>query len=119
MAVIACPTDPSTNSSGLVNGLYRFRWKISGGPACPTRQNDAQVAVSSIAPTAANAGPDQTVCFNTPVYLAGNAPILNETGTWTVSPSAGVVFSPNANTRNAVVTGLVASTVYTLSLIHI
>ncbi len=114
-AVIASPNNPGTNISGLVNGLYRFRWKISGGPACPTRQNDAQVVVSSVAPTTANAGPDQTVCFNTPVYLAGNAPILNETGTWTVSPSAGVAFSPDANTRNAVVTGLVASTVYTFT----
>lgn len=104
----------NTNINGLINGLYTFRWVISGGPGCTTNQANVRVAVANIPPTIANAGPDQNVCFNTPVILAGNAPVLNETGTWTVTPSAGVTIS-NINSPNAIVTLPNASTAYTFT----
>ncbi len=114
MATIANPLLAICPISGLTNGSYSFRWTITGGPKCATNQADVSVKVSSITPTVANAGPDQSVCSTTPTYLAANTPSLNETGKWTVSPSSGVVFS-DVNSPTATVTGLSPSTVYTFT----
>jgi len=100
--------------TGLTNGSYIFRWTISGGPKCATNQADVNVKVSSITPTIADAGADQTVCSNTPLILGANKPSLNESGKWTVTPSSGVTFN-DATLPNATVTGLSASTVYTFT----
>jgi gliding motility-associated-like protein len=53
--------------------------------------------------TIPSAGPDQTVCGFS-ATLNGNAPGPNETGTWT--GPAGVTFSPDAKTPNAVADNL-------------
>jgi len=100
--------------SSLTNGLYIFRWIISGGPACPTQQSDVSVLVSQSNPTVAIAGADQTICAATPLILNANTPGLNETGTWTVNPSAGVSFS-DVHSPKAVVNGLTASNSYTFT----
>lgn len=113
-ATFAAPTTPRCGINGLTNGTYQFRWTISSGPKCPTNQDDVWVRIASITPTTANAGVDQNICNTTPLYLNGNATALNEIGTWTVTPSSGVVFS-NANSPKAVVTGLSPSTVYTFT----
>ena len=106
--------DPTVSLTGLSNGVYTFRWLINGGPNCSTTQGDVSVIVSSAIPSAANAGPDQTVCVGSTVTLAANSPLRKETGKWTVSPSAGIVFS-NVNSPRATVTGLLASTTYTFT----
>jgi len=103
-----------SNVGGLVPGTYRFRWRISAGPMCPATQSTTIIRVSIATPTAALAGPDATVCYGTPYIMQANSPILNETGTWTVTPSAGVTFS-NVNNPNAVVNGLAANTPYTFT----
>jgi gliding motility-associated-like protein len=114
-ATIANKYDPLTAISNLISGFYIFRWEISGGPACTNSQNDVSVKVVSTPPAQPNAGTEQTVCAISSVTLSGSAIKDNEDGLWTVSPSAGVVFSPDATTRNATVTGLTASTVYTFT----
>ncbi|MWB95626.1 T9SS type B sorting domain-containing protein [Flavobacterium sp. GA093] len=106
--------NPQAQVTGLVNGRYEFRWTISGGAACSVTQDTVEVLVSSTTPTASEAGLDQTVCFGAPFVLQGNTPIIDETGTWTVTPSAGVVFS-DVNDPNATVTGLAQNTVYTFT----
>lgn len=113
-AVIAAPTTPRCGISGLTNGIYQFRWTISSGPKCPTNQDEVWVKIASTIPTTANAGFDQAICNSTPLYLLGNTPLLNETGTWTASPSAGLVFS-NANSPTTTVTGLASSASYTFT----
>lgn len=113
-AVIANPLANNTALSGLTNGKYLFKWIISGGSACAASEDLVSVAVASTTPTAAAAGADRTVCNGSPVTLAGNQPLLNETGLWTVTPSAGVSFSDPAS-PTAVVNGLKANTTYTFS----
>ena len=95
----------------MISGTYKFRWLIAGGPYCSTQQSDVTIVVVSANPSQANAGPDVTSCANTPLYLNGNNPLLNETGTWTVIPSTGISFS-DVNSPNSVVTGLTANTTY-------
>lgn len=105
---------PTTGVSPLVNGAYMFRWTISGGSGCAVTQSTSEVLVSSVLPTTANAGNDQAVCFGSTVQLQGNAIQNSENGTWTVSPSAGVVFSDPGNPTSTV-TGLAANTTYTFT----
>lgn len=105
----------NTNITSLVSGTYTFRWLISAGPACSTQQSDVTVKVATAQPNPSNAGPDQlNVCFGTPLSLLGSTPLLNETGTWTVTPSSGITFS-DTHSRTAIVNGLVASTTYTFT----
>ncbi len=77
---------------------------------CPiTNSGTVTVTVSQL-PTAANAGPDQTVC-GTSTTLAANAPTVG-TGAWTiVSGAGGSVTTPSS--RTSAFTG-VAGTSYTL-----
>jgi len=91
-ANLSNPLSPTSTISGLVPGVYTFRWLIYGGPTCSTTQSDASVIVSSATPSQAIAGPDQDVCYGTPVILAGNNPLRRESGVWSVFPSSGVVF---------------------------
>lgn len=112
--VIANPFSNITDVSGLVNGVYFFRWLITGGVGTPDQQADVKVVVASVTPTTANAGPNETICAGSPYKMKGNSPALNEVGTWTVNPSAGVVFE-NVNDPNSKVTGLAASSTYSFT----
>ncbi|MCA6497520.1 MAG: gliding motility-associated C-terminal domain-containing protein [Chitinophagaceae bacterium] len=112
--VIANPLSNITDVSGLVNGVYFFRWLITGGVGTPDQQADVKVVVASLTPTTANAGPNETICAGSPYKMKANPPALNEVGTWTVSPSAGVVFE-NVNDPNTKVTGLAASSTYSFT----
>ncbi|WP_199119797.1 hypothetical protein [Pedobacter sp. ASV28] len=119
-ANIVNPLSNTTAVTGMVNGTYSFRWIVSGGEgACTNTQADVEVVVAAPVPTTSAAGLPQTVCNSTPVLLDGNEPIINEVGTWTVVRTVGnaaapeVIFSPNANSPKAIVSGLLASTSYT------
>jgi hypothetical protein len=101
-AGISTPTNSQTNITGLISGVYEFRWTISNGPNCATTQDDVRVRIASANPTIANAGQDQEICNTTPLNLDGNTPLANETGTWTVSPSSGVSFANRNNPKTSV-----------------
>ncbi len=113
-ANIISPLSNVTSATGLTNGVYFFRWLITAGPGTPDQQNDVRVVVSSLTPTTANAGANETICAGAPYKLKGNSPALNETGIWSVTPSAGVVFE-SVNDPNSKVTGLAANTTYTFT----
>ncbi len=51
----------------LGNGIYRFRWLITGGSACGSNSDDVRLLVSDNTPTAVDAGDPQSVCTGTPV----------------------------------------------------
>ncbi|PKP28316.1 MAG: hypothetical protein CVU02_01325, partial [Bacteroidetes bacterium HGW-Bacteroidetes-19] len=111
-------SDPNAHNlgiSGLIPGLYTFRWTIYGGPTCPQNSDEVTVVVASVTPTFHDAGLDQTVCSGSPLQL--NAEIAHfpfEIGVWSVSPSAGIVFSDSLD-HQATVTGLQNSTIYTFT----
>ncbi|MCD0468471.1 gliding motility-associated C-terminal domain-containing protein [Flavobacterium sp. JAS] len=113
-AVFSNVNSPTTQVSSLVNGTYMFRWTISGGEACAVSQSTSQIVVSSAMPTISQAGNDQAICFGSPVQLQGDAVLNSETGTWTVSPNAGIVFN-NIHDPNAIAKGLAQNTTYTFT----
>lgn len=96
---ITTPSSPSSGVTGLGAGANTFRWTLPNG-VCTDSQDD--VIITSHAFTAANAGPDQTVCVTT-ATLAGNTPATG-VGTWSLISGSGSVTNPN--TPNSGVTGL-------------
>ncbi|WP_348713677.1 beta strand repeat-containing protein, partial [Tenacibaculum sp. 190524A05c] len=117
-ANITDTSDPSTTVTGLVSGVYYFRWSISSGPNGVIGANnidEVKVAISTSVPTPATnfAGPDDNVCAGS-YQLQANDILENELGTWSVTPSAGVSFS-DPNDPKAIVSGLSTSTAYTFT----
>ncbi|HEX2616441.1 MAG TPA: hypothetical protein VHL57_02810, partial [Flavobacteriales bacterium] len=79
-------TTPSSRTSGITGmttaGVYTFRWTVSNNPC--TAATDDMTITANPAPTASNAGPDQTICSTTTsVTLAANAPAVG-TASWSV-----------------------------------
>jgi hypothetical protein len=118
-AIIVNPKSNSTLITGLISGVYVFRWIISGGSnVTENTQSDVKVIVSD-PPTTVNAGADIGICYGTPVKLDGNQPQADETGTWSVvsespaTPASTITFS-NVNDPHAIATGFLQSKTYTL-----
>ncbi|NER17477.1 PKD domain-containing protein [Spongiivirga citrea] len=115
-AVFSDIYEQSPTISGLVAGLYTFRYSVSGGPGCPVNFSDPDttVLVSSNINGPSLAGSDQTICIDAPVQLAANTPTDDQTGTWSQTGGpAGVVFS-DINDPNATATGFSSTAIYTL-----
>jgi hypothetical protein len=74
-----------TQGARIGNGVVTLSWSGAGGCVSATR-TPVTVTVNAN-PTAANAGPDQTICA-TSTNLAGNTPFVG-TGTWSIIAGAG------------------------------
>ncbi|HNY01891.1 MAG TPA: hypothetical protein PKG48_04855, partial [Bacteroidales bacterium] len=107
------PEDDTSFIYNMYPGVYRLRWTISNGIACPPSSNTTRIIVASATPSQADAGPDQTVCYGSPVRLQGNSPVLNEWGMWSVVPT-GPVFSDPSDPKT-IVTNLAINTLYTFT----
>ena len=110
-ATFADPYQTTASVSGLVSGTYEFQYTfLGGGSACTITPDTVTVNVSSGSLTTAATGPDQSVCFGAPVYMAANQPAAGEIGTWTADPgNPSVVTFSDINDPNAVVTGLTSA----------
>ncbi|TAI47214.1 PKD domain-containing protein [Flagellimonas allohymeniacidonis] len=109
-ATVADPYAQTTNISNLVPGTYIFQYAIAGGNACaPAAEATVEIAVSSNAPIATNAGTDQTICFGAPTVLDADAPpSSNLMGTWTVdtTPVGSTIVFEDENDPKTLVSGL-------------
>ena len=113
-AVLSGINTTSLSMSSLDSGVYRMRLTNSGGTTCNAITGDLLVFVSRAAPYTATLGPNTTICSGR-YQLTANIPKANETGAWTVSPSANTFFTPNNTLPNAYVSGLSPNTVYTFT----
>ncbi|MDQ2863957.1 MAG: PKD domain-containing protein, partial [Bacteroidota bacterium] len=68
---ITTPASPSTTITGLVPGVYVFKWKIFNGGCADSSNVTITIAAG---PSVANAGPDQLLCRDTAATFAGNTP---------------------------------------------
>ncbi len=116
-AIIVNIHSNATIITGLISGVYTFRWIISGGNnVLDDTESDVDVIVASL-PTTVNAGADIESCFATPMKLNGNMPRGNETGTWSVVsefpgvPASNITFS-NIHDPDAVIRGLLPYKTY-------
>lgn len=110
--VFADENNPQTLVSGLddPNETYVLRWTIAnpGNPICPNPGTDTVTVTTNATqgPTLADAGPDQCLTSGTiSATLAGNQPAVDEIGTWTAVPAAGISFADaNQFDTNATIT---------------
>ena len=79
-AMFVNANSPVTGVYGLTIGVYKFEWRIVNGP-CVESYDSVQITISPI-PSFSNAGPDQQVCEQDSVRLAGNAASVG-VGMWT------------------------------------
>lgn len=103
--------DPKATATGfLANKTYVLRWTISN--ACGSIFNDVTINTDNTnGPKQAIAGAN--MCFTaatTNFNLAGNAPAVGETGTWTLLPGAPNVPTFNASLFNTAVSGATVGT---------
>ncbi len=94
----------NTNNAAAGNTTFN---NLDGGAYTAQVTDNANcvysVSINVPVTTMPNAGADQAVCGSS-ATLNANAPLSGETGTWT--GPGGVIFSPDANTPNAVASNL-------------
>ncbi|WP_343585876.1 gliding motility-associated C-terminal domain-containing protein [Flavobacterium sp.] len=102
--------DPNAVFTFTYSGYYIFRWTVDAS-VCGQAFDDVNLTIG-IPPHQAIAGPDQNICANTSVTMAGSSyDSFFETGQWSVLTGApnqpNIVDPTNPNT---VINGLVAGT---------
>ena len=112
-ATLANINTNSLTMTNLTQGVYRMRLSNTGGLTCPAFPQDVLVAVTQSVPTVATTGANATICAGNYRLTANTVNAPTETGTWTVTPSTGISFLPDANTPNAIATGMAINTAYT------
>lgn len=107
-------TSTATNPTVTYNtpGTYNVTLVATNASGSDTELKTAYITVVG-APTAANAGTDQTVCAGSTATLAGNSPTTG-TGAWSFvsGPSTPTITTPSSPTST--VTGLTTAGTYTL-----
>lgn len=102
--------DPNAVFTFAYSGFYIFRWTINAD-VCGVAFDDINLTIG-IPPIAANAGPDQNICNNNSVTMAGSTyDSFFESGQWSVltgSPNQPNIVNPS--NPNTVINGLVAGT---------
>ncbi|MBL0047300.1 MAG: hypothetical protein IPP32_04285 [Bacteroidetes bacterium] len=83
----------SSTFTGAAGTSYTLRWTVTT-PSCPTVTDDVDINFNT-APTASNAGTDQSVCLLN-VVLAANTPLVG-TGAWSIVSGAGGSFALASN----------------------
>lgn len=105
------PNDSKSKVTGLVTGVYTFRWLISTELICTDTQGDITVTVSDPNITV-DAGSDENICVDSEIVLGGNTPKPGESGKWTVVPatdSLNIIDDTDPRTK---VTGFDPNTTY-------
>jgi hypothetical protein len=104
---ITTPSSPTSAVSGMISGVYIFRWTITNG-VCAASTNDVQVTIYAL-PTVSNAGADQNLCNVTTATFAGNIPATG-TGSWSLvsGPNTPTITSPSSPTSG--ISSMIAGT---------
>jgi gliding motility-associated-like protein len=107
---ITTPGSPTTSVTNLGVGTNVLRWTVNNGPCGAPTTDLVTINIFDLNAQPANAGPDQSVCFASPIAnLTGNTPVGSAVGTWSVISGTGVITSPNS--PNTTITGLGVGTV--------
>lgn len=96
---ILAPSSPTSQVTGMIAGVYTLQWTVNNGPcADPSVLTDQMIlTVFPAAQSAANAGPDQSICNTTPsVNLTANTPTFPATGQWTLISGSGSITNPTS-----------------------
>ncbi len=103
-ATIVSPVNPSTSITGLIPGVYFFKWTISYG-TCPSTSDNVRITIYNL-PTTPTAGPDQNLCNVVNTTLAGNTPVFG-TGLWTLVSGPNIPIISNTTIPTPTVSGMI------------
>lgn len=102
--------DPNAVFTFSYSGYYIFRWTVDAG-ICGQAFDDINLTIG-LPPNQAMAGPDQNICNNSTVTMAGSSyDSFFELGQWSVltgSPNQPLIVDPSD--PNTAITGLIAGT---------
>ena len=97
------PESPTSEITGLQPGIPTIlQWTIWNS-FCQPSSDEVTIEISEINVQEADAGPDQSICGETSVVLAGNSP-MSGSGHWTIVE--GIATINDSNNPNAEVTDL-------------
>ncbi|MEI9911009.1 MAG: PKD domain-containing protein [Bacteroidota bacterium] len=99
-------SSPTTTVTGLIPGVYVFRWTTSFSNCTPST-DDVQITIYDN-PTPSAAGTDQTICSST-VTMNGNIPTTGN-GIWTTVSGSNSPVITTASSPSTTITGLIAGT---------
>jgi hypothetical protein len=104
---IVSPASPTTLVTGLIEGVYIFRWTISNS-ACSSNFSQDTIYVST-PPSPAVAGSDQVLCGTTSTDMAAT-PVITGFGIWSLvtGPNSPVIASYTSPTSH--ISGLITGT---------
>lgn len=114
-AVITNPNDPTSTITGLtVPGTYILEWNFEAG-FCFNTSDVVRIELYE-APSAADAGPDQTNACQLEAQLNAVPPTVG-TGTWTLTtdPSAGAAVIDNPNSPTSTLSNITTNGTYVLT----
>ncbi|MGV6830371.1 MAG: PKD domain-containing protein, partial [bacterium] len=106
--------EQTASVTGLLPGEYTFSYTVFGGPDCDPSVSTTTVVVTPLTNFPADAGANQSICYNAPVQLNALALSDSQVGLWTASDPS-IVFEDDSD-PNTIATGFVLpSTAYTLT----
>ncbi|MCV2485268.1 gliding motility-associated C-terminal domain-containing protein [Flavobacterium sp. SH_e] len=109
-AIIADNFAIDTQVTGLIPGTYVFQYITKGGGAtCGFSVSTVTIYVSDSTLGTTDAGPNQVVCANAQVQLAGEPVQGGEIGTWSQISGPNTISFSNVNDPNAVATGFTSN----------
>lgn len=106
--VVTNPTSPVSQVTNLGVGENIFRWTVLNGPCGAGNFDEVSITVFNSTLPAANAGPDQELCFSELFPLTatmdGNSANFPASGMWTLVSGGGSITDPSSPTTT--ITGL-------------
>jgi gliding motility-associated-like protein len=100
-------TNSATTTATLNQGSNVLVWSINNGGVCGSSTASLSIAVTGT-PSIANAGPNQTICINSPTTTLAAITPTGGVGSWSVISGGGSVTTPSLT--NSTVTGLPVGT---------
>ena len=107
---VANPTAGTTTVNPTTTTTYQVQVTQPAQGNTPQLIDTATFTITVVPALTPNAGPDQTVCFGSPIYLSGNAATAPVTNSWQaivppgMTPPATAGFAPNPGSPNTTVT---------------
>ncbi|MBS1523054.1 MAG: gliding motility-associated C-terminal domain-containing protein [Bacteroidetes bacterium] len=116
-AIFSDDTKASAVVTGLVPGVYVFRWTISNTAACPPTTDDVTITIDK-APVGGTTTSDATVCAGSngaPITLAGQ---FGSIVRWESSIDNGASWQPIANTSTSIAYANLTQTTQYRAILH-
>ncbi|MEN1783890.1 MAG: gliding motility-associated C-terminal domain-containing protein [Bacteroidota bacterium] len=104
---IDSPNNPVTGLSNISLGTYVLTWEVTNGPftspsPCAPQSDTVTITFNDVAPSQADAGPDQLLCNENQTRMAAQTPTSGN-GTWTQTAGAATTIASPNNPQSVII----------------